>query len=536
MGCSTLLLASLVSTLGGMVFGYELGIISGALLQLKTEFGLSCVQQEALVSSLLIGSLLASIVGGSLIDHHGRKSSILFSNVLVLIGSLLLLISSYPALVLGRITVGFAICLSSMSCCIFVSEMVNPDRRGILVTLYEAGITVGILVAYAMNYILSSCKGGWKWMFALAAVPTLVQLVSFWFLPSSTQESLKQNDCFQTGGGLMSTAETHRSDDLKVCHSKERRELTHSFLYLFQRQDNMRTRTAIGLGLVLFQQFTGQPNILFYASTVFHSVGFESDDSAVLASVGLGLVKVIATLTTMVFSDSVGRRPLLISGCSIMALCLVAIGLMSRHSLVTAVKPCDAQNFSRTHLPHSYVHEPCFEQRHPLFENNTQVDDALSDIYLNPTPESSQSVSGTVVNWIIVMCLMGVVSAYSFGFGPMTWLLLTEIFPAAVRGRAFAFANCFNTAANLLVTFTFLNVLDVMGLSGMFLVYGLTAATAALFFYIMLPETKGKSLEDIDNELRLNRFLHSDECCSFNRCRNTSPQYQRVHCHVSTSV
>ncbi|XP_040888920.1 solute carrier family 2, facilitated glucose transporter member 10 [Toxotes jaculatrix] len=544
MGWSLLLLASVVSTLGGLVFGYELGIISGALLQLKAEFSLSCVQQEALVSSLLIGALLASTVGGCLIDRHGRRNAILLSNILILTGSLVLLISSFPALVVGRITVGFATCISSMSCCIFVSEMVTPDRRGFLVTLYEGGITVGILAAYAINYILSDCRRGWKWMFGFAVVPTLVQLVCIWGLPSSAKESISYNYC-QSERDLRSSIETQEADDLKVGSRKDNKRVKYNNMYLIQRKDNMRTRTVIGLGLVLFQQFTGQPNMLLYASTILHSVGFQSNASAVLASVGLGLVKVIATLISMVLSDRVGRRPLLISGCSVMALCLITIGLLSGHSLMNAKRPCNSEDFNVniTNLAHltngnMSVFDTPFDESHKLFNNNTQdknIYDKVGLKSLEPAPESSSSIYGTVVNWIILLCMMAVVSAYAVGFGPMTWLLLSEIFPVAVRGRAFAFTNCFNWAANLLVTFTFLDVIDVIGLSRIFFVYGITAVAAGIFFYFMLPETKGKTLEEIDNELRLNRFYNSEESCGCISQRKTFPQYQRVHCQVSTS-
>ncbi|XP_062272168.1 solute carrier family 2, facilitated glucose transporter member 10 [Scomber scombrus] len=545
MGCSILLLASVVSTLGGLVFGYELGIISGALLQLKVEFRLSCMQQEALVSSLLIGALLASVVGGYLIDRHGRRNSILLSNILIMIGSLVLLISSYPALMVGRMTVGFAMCISSMSCCIFVSEMVTPDRRGFLVTLYEAGITVGILAAYAMNYILSDSKRGWRQMFGFAIVPTLIQLFSIWFLPSSTEES-SNHDCSHAQRDLMSAVENQEANNSKVSSSKESKKVEYNSMYLLQRKDNMRTRTIIGLGLVLFQQFTGQPSVLFYASTIFHSVGFQSDASAVLASLGLGLVKVIATLTAMVFSDRVGRRPLLISGCSVMALCLITIGLLSGHSLTNDKKPCNSEDFvtNTTALPHLNVanlsvFDASLNKNHRFLNNSTQEEGGVLDIVrqkpLEPALGSSPNDHATVVNWIILMCMMAVVSAYAVGFGPMTWLLLSEIFPAAVRGRAFAFTSCFNWAANLLVTFTFLNVIDAVGLSGTFLLYGTASVAAAVFFYFMLPETKGKTLEEIDKELRLNRFYHSGECCGVISRRNSSPQYQRVRCQVSTS-
>ncbi|XP_037346612.2 solute carrier family 2, facilitated glucose transporter member 10 [Pungitius pungitius] len=536
MGSSVLLFASLVSTLGGLVFGYELGIISGALLQIKAEFRLSCVQQEALVSSLLAGALLASIVGGWLIDHQGRRNSILLGNVLILTGSLVLLIDSYSALVVGRMIVGFAMCISSMSCCIFVSEMVAPDRRGLLVTLYEAGITVGILAAYAMNYILSDAKRGWKWMFGLAIVPTMIQFVSIWFLPSSTKESSSPRYSFQTESGMMNTVD---AGDPEVCLSMESKPVEYNSMYLFQRKGNMRTRTLIGLGLVLFQQFTGQPNVLLYASTIFHALGFQSNASAVLASVGLGLVKVVVTLISVVFSDRVGRRPLLISGCSVMALGLITIGLLSGGSAMNARRPCESLvNRTNLHPPtpgNQSVLDMPLHQSQRLLENSTQDKDVALDGFLLNQPgvpaASPLHPHGSVVNWIILACMMAVVSAYSFGFGPMTWLLLSEIFPAAIRGRAFAFANCFNWAANLLVTFTFLDFIDRVGLSGMFLLYGITAVAAGLFFYFVLPETKGKTLEEIDKELCLNKFYHSEGCC----WRRPSPQYQRVHCQVSES-
>lgn len=430
LGSFTLLLASVMSSLGGLIFGYELGIISGALLQLRSEFRLTCIQQEVLVSSLLIGALLASIVGGCLIDHQGRRNSILLSNVLILTGSLVLLTSSFSALVLGRIIVGFAMCISSMSCCIFVSEMVIPSCRGFLVSLYEAGITVGILAAYAMNYILSDSKRGWTWMFGLAVVPTLIQLITIWFLPSSSKDP-----CFQTERDLMSTIENQEADS-RISPSMENKKVHYNTMYLFQRKDNMRTRTVIGLGLVFFQQFTGQPNVLFYASTIFHSLGFHSDASAILASVGMGLIKVIATLTSMVFSDRLGRRPLLISGCSVMALCLITIGLLNGHSVMNAKRPFNSEDFTvnTTDLPYLRVvnrsmFDTYFNESHRLLNSSTQginmVPDKVRQNALDTPLTSSPSLhNSTVVNWTILVCMMAVVSAYSFGFGPSLYIFI----------------------------------------------------------------------------------------------------------------
>ncbi|XP_073682097.1 solute carrier family 2, facilitated glucose transporter member 10 [Garra rufa] len=517
MGCSVLVLTIIASTLGGLVFGYELGIISGALPQLQAQFYLGCVQQEAVVSALLIGSLTASVIGGWLIDRHGRRTSILLSNLLILGGTIILTASiSFLALVVGRAIIGFAMSISSMSCCIFVSEMVAPERRGLMVTLYEVGITVGILLAYAVNYILSGVQTGWRYMFGFAIIPSLMQLVSIGFLPqrTGTSESLVTEDDSQQYDRLAEETSNHHPAE----HVK------YSVFDLFKTKDNMCRRTAIGLGLVLSQQFTGQPNVLFYASTILFSVGFQSNASAVLASMGLGIVKVIATLLAMVCSDKVGRRSLLVGGCTVLAIGLILTGFLCRQSVIDTTKQCTSLE------PHSNLTSPVENQEnmgnHLVNQNETtpstghEMHNAFGD---------SNIFSEDMYKWIIFVCMMAVVSAFSVSFGPMTWLVLSEIFPKEIRGRAYSFINCFNVGANLIVTFSFLSIIDVIGLSGIFFVYGVIGMAAVVFIYFVLPETKGKSLHKIDRELSQTRFLHREEFCSIFQRRHFSPGYQRVH-------
>lgn len=536
MGCSTPALAASVSTLGGLVFGYELGIISGALLQLQTQFQLDCVQQETIVSALLLGAFCASLVGGWLIDQRGRRNSILLSCVMVIAGTALLSTGGFFAiLVIGRAVTGFAICISSMSCCIFVSEMVSPKRRGLMVTLYEMGITVGILIAYAFNYILTDITEGWRYMFGFAMVPTMLQLVSIWFLRSkeASTDSLSR----ESRRGLVEEADTEVPGE---DHQMERQQ--YSTWYLFQSKDNMRTRTCIGLGLVLFQQFTGQPNVLLYASTIFHTLGFQSTDSAVLASLGLGIVKVITTLASIVCADRVGRRPLLICGSVMMAVGLLTIGFMSGSSVLDARRPCGSPSNSTlpTQYPgnlriNTYANASMIRSL-PASRSPQLSLDPGSLAGLNAIPVSTEAPGETdheAVNWVILISMMAVVGAFSIGFGPMTWLVLSEIFPAGVRGRAFAFITCFNWAANLLVTFSFLNVIEIIGMSGIFLLYGAIAVVSIVFICLMLPETKGKSLQQIDRELSEKRF-HDRSDCFLRMSRASTPGYQRV-CSISNS-
>uniref|UniRef100_A0A8C0J4S6 Solute carrier family 2, facilitated glucose transporter member 10 n=1 Tax=Chelonoidis abingdonii TaxID=106734 RepID=A0A8C0J4S6_CHEAB len=490
-----LLLPATVSLLGGLMFGYELGIISGALLQLQMDFHLSCFEQEILVSSLLTGALLASLVGGILIDRHGRRRAILVSNLILLCGSLILtLAGSLIWLVFGRMTVGFAISVSSMACCIYVSEMVAAHQRGLLVSLYEAGITMGILLSYALNYIFSDMTEGWRYMFGLALAPTVIQFLSILLLPTKPVVLNRWHCDSQKGLLQLQNNEDGEETKPEPCTEKH-----YSFLDLFRSRDNMKSRTLVGLGLVLFQQFTGQPNVLCYASKIFRSVGFQNDSSAVLASVGLGVMKVIATLVAMVFADKAGRRVLLIAGCVVMSVSVTAIGLTSWTVPLDKARDCKTTSAAGE------------SQLSPETVQNTSS--PFSD-----TPNKEHMI----LNWITLLSMMAFVSAFSIGFGPMTWLVLSEIYPAGIRGRAFSFCNSFNWAANLLISLSFLDLIDAIGLSWMFLLYGVVGVSAVIFIYLLVPETKGQSLEEIDQQFSRKRgnFAHA--------------QYQRVE-HSSAS-
>ncbi|XP_038015335.1 solute carrier family 2, facilitated glucose transporter member 10 isoform X2 [Motacilla alba alba] len=570
-----LLLSGTVSLLGGLIFGYELGIISGALLQLQADFQLSCFKQEVLVSAVLIGALLASLAGGILIDRHGRRRAILVSNLLLLLGSLILTLArSLTVLVIGRMTVGFAISLSSMACCIYVSEMVAAHQRGLLVSLYEAGITVGILLSYALNYVFADVDEGWRYMFGLAIAPTAMQFLSILFLPvNPVKLGSWDSDCQK---GLIPLQDT---EDRAAAKRESYQEKHYSFLDLFRTRDNMRRRTLVGLGLVLFQQFTGQPNVLGYASKIFHSVGFQSNSSAILASVGLGAIKVVATLVAMALADKAGRRVLLMAGCVVMAISVTTIGLSSRVAPLAVARDCRAaagpnaslslsQHPLTPVLPQAAVSPvppasgAAKSQAGPGFAATGSLTEvfasAQSKVVPNPSLTQQRDLAGqsrkgalestgpplgaapwaqhTVLNWITLLSMMAFVSAFSIGFGPMTWLVLSEIYPAGIRGRAFAFCNSFNWAANLLISLSFLDLIDAIGFSWMFLLYGLMGVMAVIFIYLFVPETKGQSLEEIDQQFSRKRVWEGNV---FKQRRGrgascTHALYQRVE-HASST-
>ncbi|XP_051700925.2 solute carrier family 2, facilitated glucose transporter member 10 isoform X2 [Oryctolagus cuniculus] len=535
-GClpSVLPLCACVSMLGGLLFGYELAVISGALLPLRRDFGLNCSEQELLVGSLLLGALLASLVGGFLIDRHGRKQAILGANLVLLAGSLSLgLASSLACLVLGRSAVGFAISLSSMACCIYVSELVGPRQRGVLVSLYEAGITTGILLSYALSYALAGAPRGWRHMFGWAVAPAVLQCCSLLFLPAAAADETTAHRALIPLQG---------SEAAKPSLGAPR----YSFLDLFRARDNMRGRTTVGLGLVLLQQLTGQPNVLYYASTIFHSVGFRAGSSAMLASMGLGVVKVAATLAAMALVDRVGRRTLLLAGCALMALSVSGIGFVSFAVPIASGPSCLATPNSTRHtglpgdpgLLRGSVPPPIPGTKEKekeavlLATKKIKLLPSAEDSTAPPPPALGSTSPGpptpvpgsALLRWATLLCLMAFVGAFSFGFGPVTWLVLSEIYPVQIRGRAFAFCNSFNWGSNLLTSLSFLHLIGAIGLSWTFLLYGLTAALGLGFIYAFVPETKGQTLAEIDQQFQKRRFSLS----SGRRQNPAGVQYSRI--------
>ncbi|TKC43209.1 hypothetical protein EI555_010755 [Monodon monoceros] len=400
-GCGMFtLLSSVTAAVSGFLVGYELGLISGALLQIRTLLALTCHEQEMVVSSLLIGALLASLIGGVLIDRCGRRAAIILSSCLLGLGSLVLIISlSYAALIAGRIAIGVSISLSSIATCVYIAEIAPQHKRGLLVSLNELMIVIGILFAYISNYAFANVSHGWKYMFGLVIPLGVLQAIAMYFLPPSPRFLVMKGHeeaASKVLGKLRAISDT--TEELTVIKSSLKDEYQYSFGDLFRSKDNMRTRIMIGLTLVFFVQITGQPNILFYASTVLKSVGFQSNEAASLASTGVGVVKVLSTIPATLLVDHVGSKTLLCVGSSVMAASLVTMGIVNLNIHMNFTNIC------RNHSP------------------------------------INQSLDESVL------------------YGPVPWLVLSEIFPGGIRGRAMALTSSMNWGINLLISLTFLTV------------------------------------------------------------------------------
>ena len=254
---------------------------------------------------LVAGALCSSLCGGFILDQYGRKPTIIFNAFMFIAGAVVLTAAqSFSVFIIGRFIVGFSVSLSAVSDCIYISEIASSSRRGMLVSMNEMGITLGILLAYLTNYLLVGTPHGWRYMFAISGFPALLQVVGMIFLPESPR-------------WLVSKSREMRAMDVvnaiwpqcdavqEVEHLKNSVSLESSYRVrdLFGKKENLRVRMLIGCGLVFFLQMSGQPTVLYYAPVLLKNLGYNSDDSATLATVGLGVVKVVFTFISLCSVD-----------------------------------------------------------------------------------------------------------------------------------------------------------------------------------------------------------------------------------------
>ncbi|KAM5163211.1 solute carrier family 2, facilitated glucose transporter member 12 [Mantella aurantiaca] len=531
-GCGVfIVLSSVVAAISGLLVGYELGIISGALLQLHSLLHLNCQQQELVVSALLIGALLASLVGGFLIDYYGRRIAIMITSCLLGLANLLLItILSYGSLIAGRIIIGISISLSAIATCVYIAEIAPHHRRGMLVSLNELMIVVGILLAYISNYLFAAVSSGWQYMFGLIIPLAALQAFAMYFLPPSPRFLIMKGHDEAAGKVLQKLRGTSQTkEELTAIRSSIKAECQYSFWDLFRSRDNMRARLLIGLALSFFVQITGQPNILFYASTVLKSVGYQSNEAASLASTGIGVVKVISTIPATFFVDKIGSKTFLCIGSAVMAGSLVTMGIISLNIDINFNNICKSSAYLNQSIEDSYFYKTnTIAKNNESFQkelnelsstrtflphsskNETKMDQWTFQTKPSPSEEAVTAQAQAVpvfMKWLYLGSLLIYVAAFSIGLGPMAWLLQSEIFPAGIKGRAFAITSSMNWGMNLLISLTFLTFTETIGLPWMIFSYAVMSIISLAFVILFVPNTKGRSLEEVSMELANRTFM-----------------------------
>jgi SP family galactose:H+ symporter-like MFS transporter len=434
-----LYLIAAVAALGGLLFGYDTGVISGALLFIRQVMSLSPTLQGIVVAIALAGAAIGAAVAGYLSDLMGRRRVILGAGLLFIAGAIISAVAQgIPVLLIGRFLVGLAIGTASMLTPLYLAEIAPASGRGAIVSLNQLCITGGILVSYLVGYALAGASDGWRWMLALGAVPGIILATGMLVLPESPRwlAGHRRTDdaekVLQLVRGTANVSEELHS--LRTDIAQEGRLASAADLLA----PRLRIPLIIGVGLAMFQQITGINTVIYFAPTIFQSAGLPSAATSILATAGVGAVNVVLTIVSMWLIDSLGRRQLL----------LWSLGGMAATLFILC-----AAFFTGT--------------------------------------------SGQLA-WIAVISVAAYVGFFAIGLGPVFWLLIAEIFPLALRGRAMSLATVANWVFNLIVSATFLNLVGAIGTAGAFLVYGVLSLAAFAFIVWMVPETKGRSLEQIE--------------------------------------
>ncbi|XP_008301674.1 solute carrier family 2, facilitated glucose transporter member 12 [Stegastes partitus] len=508
-GCSWLVVvAAVAASLSGLMLGYEMGLTSGVLLQLRGVLSLSCREQELLVSSHLLGALLICLAGGPILDHYGRRCSLLLSAALVVGGTLVLVaITSLAALTAGRVIVGMGTSLSGTAACLYIAEISPRERRGLLVTLYELMLVVGVMLGFGCSYAFAALPRGWAYTFGLVIPPALLQIGALLFLPPSPRFLVAQGKVEQARavlarmrGGVTEQVEV----ELRDIQGGLKEESEHSFWELFSSKANLRLRLLTGVALVFLQQATGQPNILSYASPLLRSVGFNSDAAATLASTGFGVVKVVFTIPAVLLVDRVGPKSFLCVGAVAMGMSLAALGTLTLQSHTHLTSLCKSQ----TELNHTHMLWD-FNRTALDWDDMDVLPSHLQTEWRGEEAARTEDQSGgrtpvevsSSLKWASLISLLLYVAAFSISLGPMVYVVLSEIFPMGVRGRAVSVVSAVNWATNLLISMTFLTITEKIGVPNVMFLYAAMSFVLLVFIILCVPETKGRTLEEISKEL-----------------------------------
>lgn len=429
---------SMVAACSGLLFGFDIAVINGAILFLRRQWSLSATATEFAASSLLVGCVFGAAAGGWLSDRYGRRRVLLLSALLFgasAIGAALP--ANLTEFAIARFAGGLAIGVASMLAPLYIAEVAPAAIRGRLVALNQMTIVSGILLAYLVNWGFSFAgESSWRWMFAAAAVPAVLFLIALFFVPESPRW-LVENNREDEARAIITRVSGAEAAEIEVAQIREAvAEEAGTLAELFQ--PGLRKALVLALVMAVMQQWTGINTILFYGSVILNEkVGGQSASAAIGANVIVGLVNFAATIVALWTIDIVGRRKLL----------LLSSGAMA------------------------------FGQA------------GLAWAFLSPNPPAGA----------VIPLMLGCVACFAIGLGPGVWVLLSEIFPTRIRGRAMGLATVSLWIACTILTMTFLSICNATGPSGAFALYAAMCLFTAWFVWKFAPETKGRSLEEIEH-------------------------------------
>lgn len=427
---------SAVAALSGLLFGFDTAIINGAIVFLRRRFAWSDVQTEIAAGSLLAGCALGAAAAGELSDRFGRKKILLLSALIFAFSSVAAALpSGLGQFAAARMVAGVAIGIASMLAPLYIAEVSPAAIRGRLVGMNQLAIVSGVLISYLTGWALSRLGGeSWRWMFAVATVPSLLFFGALFFVPESPRWLVKEGRREEAGRILARLGEPPSQ-----LRGIERTIAEESGSLRQLLEPGLRRPLLIGVTLAILQQVTGINTVLYYGSIIFtEQAGAKSTSAALWANVLVGAMNLIFTIVALATIDRLGRKVLLISAAAGMGVSLTALGAI------------------------------------------------LAAGAASPSP-----VIG------LILCY---VACFSFGMGPGVWVVMSELFPTRIRGRAMSVATVALWLACLLITLTFLSLVKAFTAAGAFWIYAVLCALTVWFVWKFVPETKGLNLEEIERQ------------------------------------
>jgi sugar porter (SP) family MFS transporter len=430
--------------LGGMLFGYDTGVISGAILFISPDLGLTPFLEGLVVASILLGAAVGAGSAGPLSDRLGRRNLILIAAVTFSVGAIgAALAPGVGVLVLFRVVLGLAVGAAALIVPLYLSEIAPTEIRGAISSLNQLMITVGILLAFIVNALLAN-SGAWRWMLGLAVIPSLILLVGMYFMPETPRWLVSRGRENEARDVLMrSRSEEETENEIREIKEVEREEEGGLQELLAPW---VRPALIVAIGLAVFQQIIGINTIIYYAPTTLKNVGY-GDTAAIYANLIIGAINVLMTLIAIRIIDRVGRKPLLLGGLVGMVVSLTVLGLSTL-----------------------------------LLSEPTSPTDTVAIITL--------------------LCLAGFIISFAATWGPTVWVMLPEVLPLRIRGTAMGVAIFLHWIANFVVSQTFPSLLAALGPGIPFLGYAVIGVLAFIFVSAFVTETKGRSLEQIEADLQ----------------------------------
>lgn len=426
------------AALGGILYGYDIGVISGALLSIKKTIPMDNSQLGLIVGAVLGGGLVGNLITGSLADNYGRRTMILIACLIFIFGiGLILSAHSFYSLLAARLILGLGIGVISVAIPLYISEVAPAHIRGRGITAFQLFLTFGILLAYIIDLIFTA-SNNWQAMFAVILIPATILLIGMWFLPETPRWLLAKNRGNQAKAILQKIRPAHQVP-------KELEEIKNSFkrsegswLDLFSKK--LALPLFISLFIAIANQLTGINVIFQYAPIVLEKAGFDSHSILMLGTIGLGAVNFITTILSILLIDYVGRKRLLMFGTA--GIVISALGLIL--------------------IPH---------------------------LLLAPHMEAYYSLCGLLVY----------VFSFAIGPGVVVWLAISELLPTKVRGKAVALCLFANSLASTIFASVFLHLINLIGMQGIYTIFAASTSGYFLVACFLLPETKAKSLEAIQS-------------------------------------